>query len=210
MISDLEIILRKSWSKETCYPASQSNWSSKNPSDGQCAITALVVNDFNGGKIMRCMCNGISHYYNLINNQIVDYTAEQFGNIIPDYQNGEERTREYLLSNDDTKNRYIMLLNNVKDNFINYGLKEYVLINSEGNTYQSQIPGTLGGNKKLKIYGKFDCTSALSYIKKGQYVQNRVFFKDEESAILAGYRPCEICMKSKYKEWAEKILSRKR
>ena len=37
-------------------------------------------------------------------------------------------------------------------------------------------------------------------IEKGQYVQYRVFFKDEETAIAAGYRPCGICMKEKYKD----------
>ncbi len=63
------------------------------------------------------------------------------------------------------------------------------------------LPGTLGGHKKLKIYGKLDCSSALRWIKKGQYVKYRVFFKDEDTAIEAGYRPCAICMPDEYKEW---------
>lgn len=151
MITDIENILRKSWSEETCYPDLKNIWTSKNPSLGQCAVTTLIVNDFNGGKIMRCTCNGISHYYNLINNEIVDYTAEQFGDIIPDYQNGEERTREYLLSNDDTKNRYIILLNNVKNNFLLYGNNNYSLLNENGKKYVTKIPDTIGGNNKLKI-----------------------------------------------------------
>jgi methylphosphotriester-DNA--protein-cysteine methyltransferase len=28
-----------------------------------------------------------------------------------------------------------------------------------------------------------------------------VFFKDEKTAIEAGYRPCAICMPDEYKEW---------
>ena len=71
--------------------------------------------------------------------------------------------------------------------------------------YLSKIPGTLGGNKKLKIYGKLDCFSALNWIKKGKYVNNRVFFESEESAKKAGYRPCGICMKKEYQLWKKTI-----
>ena len=83
--------------------------------------------------------------------------------------------------------------------------KKYKLIDENGNTYLSSIPGTLGGNKKLKIYGKLDCPSANMWIKKGYYVDNRVFFIDEETAIKAGYRPCGRCMKEEYKEWKENV-----
>lgn len=81
--------------------------------------------------------------------------------------------------------------------------KKYKLLDENGNEYISEIPGKFGGHKKLKIYGKLDCRSALSYIKKGQYVKYRVFFADEKTAIKAGYRPCGVCMKKKYKEWKE-------
>lgn len=55
------------------------------------------------------MTNCGSHYYNLINDKIIDLTVEQFLGEIPKYELGEERTREYLLSNEDTKNRYLIL-----------------------------------------------------------------------------------------------------
>ena len=79
--------------------------------------------------------------------------------------------------------------------------KIYHLIGADGKSYDSDMPGTLGGHCKLKIYGRLDCPSALRYIAKGQYVQHRVFFKDEETAIAAGYRPCGVCMKETYKKW---------
>ena len=81
------------------------------------------------------------------------------------------------------------------------GMREYKRIGKDGKPYLSTEPGTLGGHRKLKIYGRLDCPSALKYIAKGQYVEHRVFFADEESAIAAGYRPCGICMKSQYREW---------
>ena len=83
-------------------------------------------------------------------------------------------------------------------------VKSYTLLGVDGKPYQSSTPGLLGGHKKLKIYGRLDCPSALRYIAKGQYVKNRVFFKDEETAIAAGFRPCAKCMPKEYKLWKEK------
>ena len=77
----------------------------------------------------------------------------------------------------------------------------YKLIDENGKEYLSDIPGTLGGNKKLKIYGRLDCPSANNWIEKGHYIGNRVFFINEETAIKAGYRPCAVCMKKEYEEW---------
>ena len=83
-------------------------------------------------------------------------------------------------------------------------MKEYTLIGKDGKPYRSIVPGTIGGHRKLKIYGRLDCPSALKYIAKGQYVQHRVFFANEEVAIAAGYRPCAICMPEAYKRWKNK------
>ena len=54
----------------------------------------------------------------------------------------------------------------------------------------------LGGNKKLKIYGTFNCASG-----KRMKIQNRVFFKSKEEAVANGYRPCGNCMPADYKIW---------
>ena len=112
-LGELENLLKESWTKETSV---DSNWSEDNPALGQCAVTALVVNDYFGGKIMRCMASTGSHYYNELEGITVDLTRSQFGNEEHEYENGEERTREYLLSNENTKSRYELLSNNVKTN----------------------------------------------------------------------------------------------
>lgn len=208
-INNLKILLKVSWTKETCSPGLKDKWCDDNPSLGQCAVTALIVNDFFGGKIMRCMTSSGSHYYNLINDEIVDFTSDQFVGEIPKYEEGKERTRDYLLSNDDTKNRYIILLNNLKKAIKKYKYKEYKLIDCNGMEYLSSVPGIIGGNRKLKIYGKLDCPSAKRWIDKGFYKKNRVFFENEETAILAGYRPCAVCMPNEYKEWKKKNLKLK-
>lgn len=82
-------------------------------------------------------------------------------------------------------------------------MKMYKLLGPDGQIYESETPGTFGGNGKLKIYGRLDCPSALSAIKRfpGSYEKSRVFFADEKAALAAGYRPCGNCLREKYKEY---------
>ena len=71
--------------------------------------------------------------------------------------------------------------------------KPYKLIDKNGEAYLSPEKGTLGGNGKDKIYGRMDCPSANATLhgKYGEvYIKHRVFFKDEATAIAAGFRPC--------------------
>ena len=208
-IECLKILLNNAWKQDTCSPELRNEWSEDNPSLGQCAITALIVNDIFGGKIMRCMASSGSHYYNLINDKIIDLIIEQFQGEIPKYEEGQERTRENLLSNEDTKKRYEKLLYNLKQLIRQIQGEKFRLIDSNGKEYLSDIPGKLGGNKKLKIYGKLDCPSAKRWIDKGKYISNRVFFENEEIAIAAGYRPCGVCMPNEYKEWKKNQKTKK-
>lgn len=80
-------------------------------------------------------------------------------------------------------------------------MRQYILIGPDGIPFVSEQPGTLGGHKKLKVYGKLDCPNALRWINRGKYIKYRVFFADEETAISAGYRPCAVCMKEEYLRW---------
>lgn len=77
----------------------------------------------------------------------------------------------------------------------------YSLIGCDGKPYLSSTPGILGGHRKLKIYGRLDCPSANRHIANGHYVAHRVFFANEETAVMAGYRPCAVCMAEQYKKW---------
>lgn len=80
-------------------------------------------------------------------------------------------------------------------------VKIYTLIDADGKSYQSATKGTRGGHRKDKIYGTLTCKGAARWISKGHYVNERVFFADEKTAIAAGYRPCFGCLREKYKEW---------
>ncbi|MVU80998.1 metal-binding protein [Nocardia sp. ET3-3] len=78
---------------------------------------------------------------------------------------------------------------------------EYTLLGPDGRSYRSSTPGTLGGHRRLRIYGRLDCPAALRALSRGGYARHRVFFADERSAIAAGYRPCAVCSRAAYREW---------
>ena len=78
--------------------------------------------------------------------------------------------------------------------------RPYVLLGADGEALASATPGQIGGNRRLRIYGRLDCTSARRALSKG-YARHRVFFADEATAIAAGYRPCGTCMREAYARW---------
>lgn len=93
-------------------------WTSKCPSLNQCAVTALVVQDYMGGEMLRCECDdGDSHYWNrLPDGRVVDLTEAQFeySGVVPFKHEYVVRTREYVLSFKKTKTRYKTLAKRVK------------------------------------------------------------------------------------------------
>ncbi|WP_445527654.1 Ada metal-binding domain-containing protein [Streptomyces cyslabdanicus] len=79
--------------------------------------------------------------------------------------------------------------------------RTYTLLGGDGRPYQSPVPGTLGGHRRGRLYGRLDCPSALRAIACGHYVTHRVFFADEAAAVAAGYRPCAVCLPRAYARW---------
>lgn len=106
-IKDLKEQLYKCYSKDLCYPKIRDNWDENNKYFGMCTITSLIVNDYFGGEICKIYVDKISHYFNLINNEMIDLTAKQFENKV-DYSNYEIVKREDILT-EDTKHRYNLL-----------------------------------------------------------------------------------------------------
>ena len=79
-------------------------------------------------------------------------------------------------------------------------MTRYRLLAADGTLFESDVPGRLGGNRRLKIYGRLDCPSANRALAHG-YARRRVFFRDEATAIAAGYRPCAKCLLERYLAW---------
>jgi 3-methyladenine DNA glycosylase/8-oxoguanine DNA glycosylase len=81
------------------------------------------------------------------------------------------------------------------------GVDRFRLIGPDGVVRASAVPGTLGGHRRNKVYGRLDCAGARQWIAKGHYVAQRVFFADEATAVAAGYRPCARCLPERYAAW---------
>ncbi len=100
------------WCRETAYPSLQAAWSEGNPALGQCAVTALVVQDLLGGTFAKN--KKYNHVWNILpNGTEQDYTREQFvgdATLVVD----EVLTRADILDSEganraDTKRRYELL-----------------------------------------------------------------------------------------------------
>lgn len=72
----LEQVLLKVYCKQTAYPKCAHEWSEQNPTLGQCAVTALLVKYYFGGKIYKLSSQ--NHYFNVIGGKVVDLTKAQF------------------------------------------------------------------------------------------------------------------------------------
>ena len=123
-LSGLEEAIRRSWSRETT--SDPERWNPENPAWGQCAVTALVINDYLGGEMVWAEATlpegrTISHYFNLVDGKEVDVTREQFpkGTVIPTGVEKKKQyasTREYVLSFPATQQRYEILKKKVTEN----------------------------------------------------------------------------------------------
>lgn len=80
-------------------------------------------------------------------------------------------------------------------------MRQHTLVGADGRPYRCDEPGRWGGHRRLRIYGRLDCPSALRALTRGGYVTNRVFFPDEATAVAAGYRPCGTCCPTEYRRW---------
>jgi hypothetical protein len=101
-------LFRKCWARRTSFDPA--GWTLSNPAWGQCAVTALVVQDLLGGDLLRCDVAGSRHYWNSLpsSDQELDLARHQFsGRIKP--RGVDRRERGYVLSFPDTRRRYKLL-----------------------------------------------------------------------------------------------------
>lgn len=112
-LEDLGRELQDAWCRETSVQPGE--WTARNPALGQCAVTALVVQDHLGGDLVQAIVNGISHYWNrLESGEEVDLSREQFGRSVRIETEPGVRSRAYVLSFPDTVSRYDLLRERLK------------------------------------------------------------------------------------------------
>jgi len=119
-LEELEQLLERAWSKNTS--ADLEGWTRQNPAWGQCAVTACVVQDYCGGRLLRVNAfvpgtpEPIGHYFNdLPDETMPDLTRKQF----PDgtmFSPPEERDRAYVLdAKFSTLKRYRLLKRRLRE-----------------------------------------------------------------------------------------------
>jgi hypothetical protein len=107
LLGDIGRVISACWSRRTSYDPV--GWSSRNRAWGQCAVTALIVQDLFGGVLLRGFVNGIEHYWNrLPNEEEVDLTRTQFPNV-REVASVALASREFVLASPSTASRYAEL-----------------------------------------------------------------------------------------------------
>lgn len=117
-IEQLVSALHASWSRETCFEASE--WSEDNPARGQCVASSLVVQEYLGGDLLRYEVsdtNGLEekHYCNILTDgTILDTTGSQYKTpvtlrISPVGLKGFSSVREKRLADNETREKYTLL-----------------------------------------------------------------------------------------------------
>lgn len=113
-IRELSFALLKSWDADTAW---KNKWVENVPDLNQCCVTALVVQDYFGGTILRSdMSGGGKHYWN--DTELygeLDLTFTQFGYLKQDIKKEVKSiSRNKLLSYKDTLKRYEILRDRVR------------------------------------------------------------------------------------------------
>ena len=99
-LRQLKLLLPLLWDAETS--SDPENWKRNKAAWGQCAVTALLVQDLFGGELRRVVATlpdgrEISHYFNGLDNGMLDLTRTQFPEGTT-FSTPETRARQCVLS----------------------------------------------------------------------------------------------------------------
>ena len=95
------------WCAQTCAPRMRQDWSEENRTHGQCSITAFLMQDIFGGKVLGVpLEDGNFHCFNVVGDCMFDLTSEQFGSKALNYENCPEQLREVHFAKEEKRLRY--------------------------------------------------------------------------------------------------------
>lgn len=84
-LTELQAIISSAWSPDSCDPVDLNDWSPGNPARGQCAVTALVLQEILGGELLLADVlnqdgsrQGVHFWNRLAGGVEIDLTREQF------------------------------------------------------------------------------------------------------------------------------------
>jgi hypothetical protein len=110
--------ISKCWCRETIWH--KSDWSPECPSYGQCYVTALLVQNILGGKVIAGEVDYDTHYWNkLPDGTEIDFTSDQFndGDGIHPHSRREEEAEQTITNSDRRCGRYLLLKKRFNERF---------------------------------------------------------------------------------------------
>lgn len=115
-ILELKHFLYAAYQHDTAYKTCVNAWSRNNPTLGHCAVTAMIVNEYFGGEIQFGYYEeeNVWHYWNVIDGEVVDLTAEQFRNDVIHFKNIQKTSFDDLFAHESVRSRYILLKERMK------------------------------------------------------------------------------------------------
>lgn len=100
-------LLSKIWCAETCAPRMRQDWTEENRTLGQCSVTAFLMQDIYGGKVLGVpLEDGSFHCFNEVGGCVFDLTSEQFGSRKLCYDNCPEQDRRVHFAKEEKRLRY--------------------------------------------------------------------------------------------------------
>ncbi len=103
-------LLSDIWCADTCAPRMRKDWNPGNKTLGQCSITAFLMQDIYGGKVLGvALPDGNYHCFNDVGGCVFDLTSEQFGDKRLDYADCPEQLREKHFAKEEKRQRYEVL-----------------------------------------------------------------------------------------------------
>ncbi len=100
-------LLSEIWCAETCAPRMRQDWTEENRTLGQCSVTAFLMQDIYGGKVLGVpLEDGNFHCFNEAGGCVFDLTSEQFGSRKLCYENCPEQDRRVHFAKEEKRQRY--------------------------------------------------------------------------------------------------------
>ena len=106
---DYYTLLSAIWCADTCAPRMRDAWTKENRTLGQCTITAFLLQDIYGGRVLGVpLPDGNYHCFNVVSGRAFDLTSEQFDEKL-DYADRPEQFREVHFKKEEKRLRYELL-----------------------------------------------------------------------------------------------------
>lgn len=171
-INTIIFAIRSSWSVDTAYSIQKNDFLNRNPALGQCAVSAVVLNDYVGGIIKKGIVNGcVKHYWNCIDGVDIDITSDQF--ILPITVDKTETIDKNKLLNDlSFYNRYQKLKIRVEQ-FLN-----------DFSSLEEDIR---------------KCQECCEYVEK--FSKQTVYFGNSNKVLIVGEAPAKTGWRTSGKVW---------